>query len=99
VLPSLKVPVAINCRLVPIAIEELFALSPIDCSVATVTVSANRFEVIPLCVAVMLLEPTATPVARPVALTFTADGLDDAHVVVLVRFCVLPSLKVPVAVN
>jgi len=84
---------------VPLAIEELFALMVIDCSVAAVTASAKLFDVTPFWVAVMLLEPIAAPVARPVALTFTAAGLEEAQVAVLVRFCVLPSLNVPAAVN
>lgn len=99
VLPSLKVPVAVNCTVVPLGIEELPALTLIDCSVAAVTASAKMLEVIPLWIAVILLEPLAAPVARPVALILTAVGFELAHVAVLVRFCVLPSLKVPVAVN
>ena len=79
--------------------EVLGAVMEIDCSVAAVTVRVNELEVIPFWVAVMLLEPTAAPVARPVALTLTAAGLEEAHVAVFVRFCVLPSLNVPVAVN
>ena len=47
----------------------------------------------------MLLEPIAAPVARPVELMLTDAGPEEAHVAELVRFCVLPSLKVPVAVN
>lgn len=47
----------------------------------------------------ILLEPIAVPVARPVALMLTAAGVEEAHVAVFVRFCVLPSLNVPVAVN
>ena len=47
VLPSLKVPLAVNCTLVPLAIEELVALTVIDCSVAAVTDSAKLFDVIP----------------------------------------------------
>jgi len=47
----------------------------------------------------MLLDPIAALVARPPALMFTVAGLELAHVAVLVRFCVLPSLNVPIAVN
>lgn len=47
----------------------------------------------------MLLDPGAAPVARPVALMLTVDGLEEAQVAVFVRFWVLPSLKVPVAAN
>jgi len=47
----------------------------------------------------MLLEPIAAAVAKPAALMFTVAGLEEAHVAVFVRLCVLPSLNVPVAVN
>ena len=84
----------------PLAIEELLALILIDCSVAALTVSGKLLEVIPFWVAVTLLEPTAIPVAKPpLVAMLTAAVLDEAHVAVLLRFCVLPSLKVPVAVN
>lgn len=43
--------------------------------------------------------PVLSPVARPVALTETTDGLEELHVARVVRFCLLPSLNVPVAVN
>ena len=99
VLPSLKVPIAVNCTLVPLAIEELLALIVIDCSVAAVTANAKLLELIPFWVAVMLLEPTAAPMARPVALMLTVAELEEVQVAVLVRFCVVPSVKVPIAVN
>ena len=54
-------------------------------------------------VALMLVVPVATPVARPwlplVLLIVATPVIDDAHVTDVVRFWVLPSLKVPVAVN
>ena len=43
----------------------------VERNVAAVTVSANELEVIPFWVAVMLLEPTAAPVAKPVTLMLT----------------------------
>ena len=46
-----------------------------------------------------MLDPDVDPVARPVGLMLTAEALDEAHVAVFVRFCVLPSVNVPVAVN
>ena len=98
-LPSLKVPLAVNCTLVPLAIDELPALIVMDCSVAAVTVKAKLFDAIPFWDALMLLEPIAAPVARPVALMLAVAGLEEVQVAVFVRFCVLPSLKVPVAVN
>jgi hypothetical protein len=57
------------------------------------------FEVIPFWVADMLLDPGATPFATPPLLTVAAAGLDELQVADAVRFCVLPSLKVPMAVN
>ena len=83
----------------PFAIELLAAVMVIDCSVAAVTVRANVFDVTPLCVAVMLLEPIATPVARPLLLMVATALFEEAQVAELVKFWVLPSLKVPVAVN
>ena len=86
VLPSLKVPVAVNCTLVPLAIDVLGELIVMACNVAAVTVSAKLFEVIPFWVAMMLLEPIAVPLAKPAVLTFTVTGLEEVHVAVLVRF-------------
>jgi len=84
---------------VPLAIEEPLALMLIDCNVAAVTVNANMFDVTPLCVAVMLLEPIDIPDARPVALMLAEVGAELAQAAVFVKFCVVPSLNVPVAVN
>lgn len=47
----------------------------------------------------MLPAPIATPVARPVELIVAVAKFELLQVTVFVRFCVLPSLKVPVAVN
>ena len=71
----------------------------IDCSVATVTVSAMTFEVIPFWVAVMLVEPRPVPLASPLALIVAAAVFDDDQVADVLRFWVLPSVNVPVAVN
>src|SRR5690349_9606389 len=43
--------------------------------------------------------PAATPVANPAGLMVAMPVDDDVQVTELVRFCVLLSLKVPVAVN
>ena len=82
----------------PLAIEELLALMAIDCRVAAVTVNANVLEITPLCDAVTLLEPVPTPDARP-AVKVAAAAFEELQVAELVMFWVLPSLKVPVAVN
>ena len=99
VLPSVNVPVAVSCSVKPITSEVLGAVTVIDCSVAAVTVSTSVFEVTPLWVAVMLVEPTPVPVARPLALMVAADAFEEDQATEVVRFWVLPSLKLPVAVN
>src|SRR5215813_3280224 len=67
--------------------------------VAAVTANVAELEVIPFWDAVTLLEPTPTPVARPLVLTFTTAGFEDSQTAELVRSCLVPSLNVPVARN
>lgn len=47
----------------------------------------------------MLLDPIATPAARPAELIVAVAKFELLQVTVFVRFCAVPSLKVPVAVN
>ena len=49
--------------------------------------------------AVIVAPPFATLVASPVLLTVAIVVADDVQLAVLVRFCVVPLLYVPVAVN
>ena len=70
----------------------------IDCRVAAVTVRVSEFDVIPFWDAVMVVEPLPTPVARPLELILAAAEFEEVQVAELVRFWLLPSLKVPVAV-
>lgn len=79
--------------------ELLGAVIVMDCSVGAVTVSVNELDEIPDWEAVMVVEPVVTAVARPVALMLATAGFDEAQVAEVVRFCVLPSVKVPVAAN
>ena len=71
----------------------------IDCSVAAVAVSEITFEVTPLCAALMSAVPVANAVARPALLIVAVAGFDELQVAEFVRFCVVPSLNVPVALN
>jgi hypothetical protein len=98
VVPSLNVPVAVNCWVAPLAIDGFAGVTAIDCSVAAVTVSKVEPLIAPD-VALIVEVPTPAPVARPVALIVAVAVVPELHVTVLVRFCVVPSLKVPVAVN
>jgi hypothetical protein len=79
-------------------IEGFVGVTAIDCSVAAVTVSTVD-PLTAFSVALIVLVPTPTPVARPVALIVAVVVVPDAHVTDPVRFCVLLSLYVPVAVN
>ena len=87
-----------NCCVVPRGIVAVGGVIAIDTSVAAVTVSI----VVPLTapeVAVILAVPMPTLCARPALLMVAVDGVSDDHMAVLVKFCVLPSEYVPVAVN
>ena len=99
VLPSLKVPVAVTGSLEPMFNEPDGALTAIDCSDAEVTVSTIVFETMPPCVALTFVVPPVRPVAKPAVVIVATAVLEELHVAKLVRFCVLPSLNVPVAVN
>ena len=73
-------------------------MTAIDCSVAAVTVS----KVEPLIgddVAVIVEVPTPAPLASPAALIVAVVVVPEFQVTVDVKFCVVPSLNVPVAVN
>jgi hypothetical protein len=98
VVPSLNVPVAVNCCVAPLAIDGFTGVTAIDCSVAAVTVS-NVEPLIDDDVAVMVEVPTPAPVARPIVLIVAVAVVPEVQVTVDVKFCVVPSLNVPVAVN
>ena len=84
---------------VPLAIDEFGALIVIESSEAAATVKVKLFDVIPFWLAVMLLDPAPTPVARALVLRLAAAGFEELQVAELVRSCVVPSVKVPIAVN
>ena len=50
-------------------------------------------------VATIVEVPTPAPEAKPVAVMMATEGSEEVQDAELVRFWVLPSLKVPVAVN
>ena len=58
-----------------------------------------REPVTPPWTAEIELCPIPAPVASPLVLTVAAAGFEELQLAVLVRLCVLPSLKVPVAVS
>ena len=86
VVPSLKVPVAVNWSVVPFAIDAWLAVIVIDCNVAAVTVSARVFELTPLCVAITFALPIETPRARPLPLMVAIAKFEELQPAELVKF-------------
>ena len=95
---SEKVPVAVNCCFVPLAIEGFAGVTAIDTSVAAVTVRVVE-PVMPTETALIWLVPTPTAVAKPAAVIVATVVVTELQVAVPVKFCVELSEKVPVAVN
>ena len=91
VLPSLYVPVAVNCSVVPFAIETLPGVTDNEVNTAAVTVNVADPLIAPD-VALIVAVPCATPVASPPLLTVATEVADELHVAVLVKFCCVPLL-------
>ena len=100
--PSVKVPVATNCCIVPRAIVGLVGVIAMDTSAAEVTVIVVEPCTDPE-VAVILAVPVCWLLANPwlpLALLMVATEVaSELHSTVSVTFCVLPSVKTPVAEN
>jgi len=97
VLLSLNVPVAVNCFVVPTAMLEFAGVTAIETRVAEVTVSV-AVPLIPAEVAVMVAVPGPVLLANPVeSMVATKDEEEDQ--LTEVSNCVLPSSKLPTAVN
>ncbi len=99
VLPSLNVPVAMNCWVVPRAIELFAGVIAIDWSTAGSTVNDAGFEVIDPCRSNDVCRSVSPLWARPAALMVATDGAADVQVTRPVTFWVEPPVKVPVAAN
>src|ERR1700723_1266442 len=100
VLESLNVPVAVNANSVPGAMVRPVGETEIGTMVAFVSSSVVA-PLIPPSAAVMVAEDTgAMPLASPLALPIGASVVsDEVHSTSVVKLCVLPSVKVPVAEN
>ncbi len=92
VLLSVKVPIAVNGCVRPLAIEALAGEMAMDCRVAPVTVSTAVLLVMAPEVAVIFELPTLKPVATPTALIEATAPLLECQLTVLVRSCVLLSV-------
>jgi len=97
-LPSVYVPIALNCSVVPSAIELFAGVTAIDTSAAAATLNPVE-PVMPPEAALIVVFPIPTVLAIPPLLIVATVTADDVHVAVLVRSWVVPSVSVPVAVN
>jgi len=95
---SVYVPVAVNCCVIPVAIEGSAGVTAIETNVAGLTVRLVEPLTVPD-VAVTEVLPTAEPEAIPRLLTVAMLALAVVHVTDVVRTSVLPSLYVPVATS
>jgi hypothetical protein len=87
----------VNWSIAPLAIDGFVGVTAIDTN-AFVTVSTVEPLIDPEVASIVVL-PVLTPVARPALLTVATAVLLEVHVTEFVRFCWLPSLYAPVAVN
>ena len=90
VLPSVRVPVAVNCCVTPAATDGEPGVTLIDASTGAVTVNV-AVPFTPPEVAVIVEVPCALLVARPPAAMVAVAALEELHVAELVRFWVEPS--------
>jgi NADH dehydrogenase FAD-containing subunit len=95
---SENVPVAANLTVVPLAMPGLDGVTAIDMSVAEFTVSKVD-PVMLLDVAVTVVEPAASEVAKPEVPIVATPVLDELQITCAVRSCVVLSENVPVAAN
>ncbi len=98
VLLSEYLPVAVNCCVVPTASDGFAGLTVMEVSTGAITFN-NVDPLIAFKAALIEVEPTATPLARPEAVIVAAPGFVDVHVTWPVRSLVLASEYLPVAVN
>jgi hypothetical protein len=99
VVPLLYVPVALYCCVKPAAMDAEVGVTAIELSTAVVTVNVVEPLTVPD-LAVIVAVPTATAVASPVVLfTVATEVFEEVQVELVVKFCLVPLLYVPVAVN
>lgn len=98
VVPSLKEPVAMNCCVLPTAAVEVAGVIASETNVPVPTVNV-AVPVTPEAVAKIVTVPLFFPCARPELRMEAIFGFEDFQLNPLRFVAVLPSLKVPVAVN
>jgi len=90
VLPSVKVPVAANCSVVPRGMVGIEGVMAMETKAAGVTVKMAQPSML-AAVALIVVWPRATLVASPLALVVATEGADELQVADVVRSSVLPS--------
>jgi hypothetical protein len=101
-LPSLMLAVARSWLLLPSGSAKVAGATFTESATAGVTVRLAVPVIDPevaLEVALIVVVPIALARAEPAALTVAVAGGDEIHVTDCVKFCVLPSVNVPVAVS
>lgn len=89
-----------NCCVLPLAIEGLGGVTAIDTKVAGVTVRLVEPKILPEIAEISVIGTSVLrAVARPAGLIVAVASTDDTHVTEEVRFLVLESEYVPMAVN
>ena len=88
-----------NCSVTPSATLGLAGVTAIDTSVAAVTVSVSAGDTMAPRVAVILVVPAVSVLAKPALLMVATAGVPEAQVTADVKSAVLLSWKVPVALN
>jgi hypothetical protein len=95
---SLNTPVAVKLRCHPMGIVELNGVTVIDVMTALLTLNGTELETDPS-VAVTVTRPGANPRACAPEVKLSTDVFDDDQVTSKLTLCVLPSVKVPVAIK
>jgi hypothetical protein len=88
---SVKMPVAVNCRVKPFNTDGLAGVTAIDRTSGALTVSVVALLIAPD-EALIVVVPSASVVTSPPAAIVALLVSLEAQVAVVVRFCVVPSL-------
>jgi hypothetical protein len=94
----LNVPTAAKVCALPAEIDAFMGVTAIDTNAAGVTVSVAPGDTTVPCDAVIVVDPAAIPVAMPPELIVAAGVFEEFQLTLVVRFCVVELLKVPIAV-
>ena len=97
-LPSLKLPVAVNCWVAPATKLRFAGLTAMDDRVAEVTVKVEDPATEPA-VAVIVVCPALAELATPLVAMVATVGAELAQLTDVVRSCRLPFVNLPVALN